>query len=94
MIQAIKEKNVEDIYKLAHNDFQRPVSKKNSKLKKVAKRLESLGLKGVCMSGSGTSIYGLTTDIELAQKIYSEIVFDYQFVKYGRIKHNLTKEDY
>ncbi len=69
-----------------HNDFQRAISKKNSKLKKVARMLKDEGLQGVCMSGTGTTIFGLTEDRDEAIRIYEKIVFDYPFVKYGRIK--------
>lgn len=94
MVRAIESGNVDDIYSLVHNDFQKPVSKKNSRLKKVVRQLKDLGLNGICMSGSGTSIYGLTEDIEVAQRAFEKIVFEYPFVKYGRIKHKLNEEDY
>lgn len=93
-IEALKTNDVEKLYSLVHNDFQKPVSKKNTKLKRVSRQLKELGLEGVCMSGSGTSIYGLTQDITLAQSIYKKLVFDYPFVKYGKIQTNLKKEDY
>ena len=38
------------------------------------------------MTGSGTCIYGLTTNKQEAIKIYEKIVFDYPFVKYGQIQ--------
>lgn len=93
-IEALASANEKDLYDLVHNDFQKPVTKKNSKLRKVSKQLNELGLEGICMSGSGTSIYGLTRDITLAQEAFQKIVFQYPFVKYGRIKHKLKKEDY
>lgn len=93
-IEALAHADTERLYDLVHNDFQKPVSKKNSRLKRVAKQLGDLGLQGVCMSGSGTSIYGLTTDITQAQAIFEKIVFEYPFVKYGKVKHDFKKEDY
>lgn len=77
--------NPEEIMPLTHNDFQITVTKKRKDLNKVVNQLKSLGLEGVCMSGSGTSIYGFTTDKEKAIKIYEKLVFKYPFLKYGKI---------
>lgn len=77
--------NPEEIMPLTHNDFQITVTKKRKDLNKVVNQLKSLGLEGVCMSGSGTSIYGFTTDKDKAIKIYEKLVFKYPFLKYGKI---------
>ncbi len=86
LINAMKQSDYKGIHENTHNDFQQTVVKKNSQLKKVIQRLETLGLKGVCMTGSGTCIYGLTDSKKEAIKIYEKIVFDYPFVKYGQIQ--------
>ena len=68
-----------------HNDFQKTVNKINRNVNKVSKHLQKLGLEGVCMSGSGTSVYGFTQDKDLVIKIHEELAFKYPFVKYGKI---------
>lgn len=83
--KAMAAGNPEEIMPLTHNDFQITVTKKRKNLNKVVNQLKSLGLEGVCMSGSGTSIYGFTTDKEKAIKIYEKLVFKYPFLKYGKI---------
>ena len=83
--KAMAAGNPEEIMPLTHNDFQITVTKKRKDLNKVVNQLKSLGLEGVCMSGSGTSIYGFTTDKEKAIKIYEKLVFKYPFLKYGKI---------
>ena len=85
LISAMEEGNHEEIFKLTHNDFQKTVMKKNSSLKKVIKQLDSLGLEGICMSGSGTSIYGLTQDVNVAIKAFEKTWHKYPFVKYGKL---------
>lgn len=83
--KAMAAGNPEEIMPLTHNDFQITVTKKRKDLNKVVNQLKSLGLEGVCMSGSGTSVYGFTTDKEKAIKIYEKLVFKYPFLKYGKI---------
>lgn len=84
-IKGMREAMFELLSENIHNDFEATVTKRNRKLKKVRAHLENLGLKGVCMSGSGTSVYGLCLSREEAISIYEEIVFQYPFVKYGKI---------
>lgn len=85
MINAIKSQDYNEIVANTHNDFQRIVTKKNGGMKKVVRTLKEGNLEGVCMSGSGTCVYGLTKDIEIARNYFETIVFMYPFVKYGRI---------
>lgn len=85
LTDAMAKGNPEEIMPLTHNDFQISVVKKRRDLKKVINQLNSLGLHGVCMSGSGTSIYGLTTNKQQAIDIYEKLVFKYPFIKYGMI---------
>lgn len=85
LTDAMEQGDPNIIMPLTHNDFQITVSKKRKDLKKLVKELNSRGLEGVCMSGSGTSIYGLTTEKGKAIEIYESLVFKYPFVKYGKI---------
>lgn len=87
LTDAMEKGDPEIIMPLTHNDFQITVTKRRKDLKKVVNQLNQLGLKGVCMSGSGTSIYGLTTDKQQAIDIYEKLVFKYPFIKYGMISN-------
>ncbi|QIK69029.1 4-(cytidine 5'-diphospho)-2-C-methyl-D-erythritol kinase [Erysipelothrix sp. HDW6C] len=84
-LEGIEKNDYQQIVDNTHNDFQKPVIKRNGRLRKVVRTLREGGLDGVCMSGSGTTIYGLTQDLDTAMTLYNKIVFDYPFVKYGRI---------
>lgn len=68
-----------------YNSFENLVIKQYGALEKVITRLEAMGLEGVGMTGSGTCVYGLSQSKEEVVKIFEELVFDYPFVKYGRI---------
>lgn len=85
LTDAMEIGNADEIMPLTHNDFQITVSKRRKDLKNLVKELNSRGLQGVCMSGSGTSIYGLTTDKQKAIEVYEALVFKYPFIKYGKI---------
>lgn len=85
VLEGIETNNYHQIVDHTHNDFQRAVIKRNGRLRKVIRTLKEGDLEGVCMSGSGTTIYGLTQDLSKAMTLYNKIVFDYPFVKYGRI---------
>lgn len=91
LTQAMADGNPDEIMALTHNDFQITVAKKRKDLNKVVDQLKSFGLEGVCMSGSGTSIYGLTTDKNRAIEIYEKLVFKYPFLKYGQISGKVLK---
>lgn len=85
LTDAMENGDPDIIMPLTHNDFQIAVSKRRKDLNKVVEVLQDKGLNGVCMSGSGTSVYGLTTNKEQAIEIYESLVFKYPFVKYGKI---------
>lgn len=84
-LDALQTNNYHDLVKNTHNDFQETVAMKNKHMNKVIDKLTKLGLEGVCMSGSGTGVYGLTRDVALAREIHKKLVFKYPFVKYGKI---------
>ena len=84
-LSAIESNNFNNLVMNTHNDFQKTVELKNKNINRAIQQLNDLGLEGVCMSGSGTAVYGLTQDVELARKIHSKLAFKYPFVKYGKI---------
>lgn len=94
ILEGLKTNNYKEVVKNTHNDFQSVVMKRNGRLRKVIRALKDGGLDGVCMSGSGTTIFGLSEDIETVQKLYDKIIFDYPFVKYGKIQNGcITKQE-
>ena len=68
-----------------YNSFQETVIKNYEEMNVVINKLESMGLDGVGMSGSGSCVFGLSEDKETVMALYEKIVFDYPFVKYGVI---------
>lgn len=84
-LSAIESNDFKSLVENTHNDFQKTVEAKNKNINRAIQQLNDLGLEGICMSGSGTAVYGLTEDVELARKIHSKLAFKYPFVKYGKI---------
>lgn len=84
-LKALESNDFDLLVQSTHNDFQKTVAMKNKNVNKAKQQLKDLGLEGVCMSGSGTVVYGLTQDVGLARKIHSKLAFKYPFVKYGKI---------
>lgn len=86
VIHALEEKKYRQLTHNTYNVFEKLVSFRNPELRKIKHRLKELGLDGIVMSGSGTSVYGLTQSKEKAIEVYESIALDYNFVKYGKIK--------
>ena len=68
-----------------YNSFEKSVMEHFEPMKEVIERLESLGLDGVGMTGSGSCIFGLSQDKEKVIELFEKVVFKYPFVKYGII---------
>ncbi|WP_159518422.1 4-(cytidine 5'-diphospho)-2-C-methyl-D-erythritol kinase [Erysipelothrix urinaevulpis] len=68
-----------------HNDFQKSVGKRNRNINRLVKKMNDYGLEGVCMTGSGTAVYGFSQDLDLVLKIHKDLALKYPFVKYGKI---------
>ena len=49
-------------------------------IKSIKNRLIGFGAKGSCMSGSGSSVYGIFDNLYLAQKCYDILKNDYDEV--------------
>lgn len=86
MSEACALGDYEKILDARYNSFQNTVIEKYEGMSKVIDKLESLGLDGVGMTGSGSCVYGLSQDKETVMNIFEKIVFDYPFVKYGKVK--------
>ncbi len=85
MRDACESGSYEDILLNRYNSFQSTVEGRFDGMKKVMKRLDTLGLEGVGMTGSGSCIYGLSQDKEIVMQAFSKMSLKYPFVKYGRI---------
>lgn len=68
-----------------HNDFMDLVREKNKYIQKIEKDFEKLGLNAYTMSGSGSSVFAVSKSLEEVQRAQQKLVFEYPFVKYGRI---------
>lgn len=88
-IDAMKENDYKKLVENMHNDFQRSVVKNNGRMRKIVRTLVEKELDGVCMSGTGTSVFGLSQDVEKVRASYQQIATKFSFVKYGKIKPKL-----
>lgn len=85
MAKACIKGNYNEIINYRSNSFENTVIQNYEAMQGVIDRLESLGLDGVGMTGSGSGVFGLSKDREKVMLLYEKIVFDYPFVKYGAI---------
>lgn len=85
MIEACRKNDYKQIIELRHNSFQNAVINRYNDIRDLINRLDEMGLDGVGMTGSGSSVYGLASDKETVRKVFEELVFDYPFVKYGKV---------
>jgi len=69
LIRNLKRGNVLDVSRLIKNDLESVVLRHCPTLRKLQERLKFLQAKGVMISGSGPSVYGLTTGREEAEEI-------------------------
>lgn len=85
LIAGLKKNDYKQVVENTHNDFQKSVMKKNRYIKKISRDMEKLGLEGVTMTGSGSSVFGLSEDLKTVQSAYEALVLKYPFIKYGKI---------
>lgn len=69
LIHNLKKDNVLEVGRLLANDLETVVFRLSPRLKKLKKRLKSLNTKGVMISGSGPSVFGLTMTKREAEAI-------------------------
>jgi 4-diphosphocytidyl-2-C-methyl-D-erythritol kinase len=72
-------KDKKEILKCMHNDFEQFVFAKYPNLQKIKKELQGYGLYAL-MSGSGSTIFGLSFDKKIIDNIYRKINYKYQTV--------------
>lgn len=85
MKDALIHSDYQAIIEHRYNSFQNTVTKRYTAMLKVIERLDSMGLDGVGMSGSGSVVFGLSESKEKVMEIFEKIVLEYPFVKYGKI---------
>ena len=85
IIEALKVGDFSSLVDSTHNDFQKNVMKRNKYIKKIIKDMQKYELEGVTMTGSGSSVFGLSQDQKKVQEAYEALVLKYPFIKYGKI---------
>lgn len=64
---------INNIQDYLHNDLEEVVKERLPDILEIKKKLISLGSKGVAMSGSGSSVYGIFEEYDLCLKAYEII---------------------
>lgn len=73
VIKALKDGDDETLAKLINNDLEPAAISIVPEIQETKDLLKELGLKIVLMSGSGSSVFGLTTDKSEAKKIFKQL---------------------
>ena len=77
--------NKKEIGELIKNDLQRIANTKVPEIEKISKIMVEFGAEGSCMSGSGSSVFGLFYEKDKAIKAMQELQKEYNFVKITKI---------
>lgn len=77
LIKAIKKKDLKEIAKNLHNDFELWTFKKYPVIKKIKELMIKYGALGSLMSGKGSAVFALFSDKNTAQKAFELIKKDY-----------------
>lgn len=84
-LKAMQEADYDRLVKNMSNDFQQTATTKIKEFKRILNSLKKGKLEGITMSGTGSSVFGVTKDIEPLRSYYEEVCLKHAFVKYGRI---------
>lgn len=82
---AMQEGDYDLLVKNMYNDFQKTAMTKIRDLRSVLRSLKKGNVQGITMSGSGSSMFGVTRDISALRQYYEKVCLEHSFVKYGRI---------
>ena len=77
--------NKKEISELTKNDLQRIANIKVPEIEKISKIMVDFGAEGTCMSGSGSSVFGLFYEKDKAIKAVQRLQKEYNFVKITKI---------
>lgn len=81
VIQCLKDGDDEGLANSIGNSLEKPALTFVPEIKEVEDKLKAFGLKIVMMSGSGSSVFALSTDKKLISKAFKEIEGDYTVIK-------------
>jgi 4-diphosphocytidyl-2-C-methyl-D-erythritol kinase len=80
MLKALKEGQARGIAKNLFNSFEELIIKKYPEIGKIKDRLIEEGALGALMSGSGSTVFGITQNKEQASKIYKKLKSEYKSI--------------
>ena len=86
VIQCLADGNDEELANYIGNALEKPALTFVPEIKEIKDKLKAFGLKIVLMSGSGSSVFALSTDKKLINKAFKEIKGDYTVIKTKVIK--------
>lgn len=84
-LEAMQEGDYELLTKNMYNDFQHTAMTKLHQMRRIIKSLERGNLEGITMSGTGSTVFGITKDLNRLRDYYEKVCLEHSFVKYGRI---------
>ena len=77
IIKGLKEKNIKLIAKNLYNTFEKAINEK-FKINEIKNELIKQGAEGTLLSGSGSSIFGIYENKEIAKKAYKNLTNKYE----------------
>ena len=80
LIKAIEKKDIKEIARNVHNDFDMIVTKKYKQMNEIKTNLLRNDALCACISGSGPTVFGIFNSIYEAREAFFKIQYDYPFV--------------
>lgn len=80
LIKAIEKKDIKEIAKNLHNDFEPIVTKKYKTINEIKSNLLRNDALNASVSGSGPTVFGIFNSIYEAREAFFKIQYDYPFV--------------
>ena len=80
LVKAIERKDIKEIAKNLHNDFEPIVTKKYKVINEIKTNLLRNDALNAMVSGSGPTVFGIFNSIYEAREAYFKIQYDYPFV--------------
>ncbi len=84
-LKAMQDADYDLLTKNMYNDFQKTAMTKLKEFRRIITSLKNGNLQGITMSGTGSSVFGITKDLDALRTYYEEVSLKHAFVKYGRI---------
>ena len=80
LIKAIEKKDIKEIAKNLHNDFEPILTKKYRVISEIKTNLLRNDALNACISGSGPTVFGVFNSIYEAREAFFKMQYDYPFV--------------